>query len=148
MRVGSRAIRWSKSHAPGIPMGSPKDPEVGRSNCYEKQLLPCRPAFTDPSGTIESALGVLRTTRKLPREPACHRNSYRYLPISLLSGPASPPSGLGHSTVWRQTVNLDLRRFPGLLPASAQGGGHRRVTICLEVELFLSESVESVAYGE
>src|ERR1035437_4001187 len=27
--------------------------------------------------------------------------SYRYLPISLLSGPASPPSALDHSTVWR-----------------------------------------------
>src|ERR1019366_1688769 len=27
--------------------------------------------------------------------------SFRYLPISCLSGPASPPSGLGHSTVWR-----------------------------------------------
>ena len=38
-------------------------------------------------------------TRKLPGGPACHRNSYRYLPISPLSGSASPPSGLGHSTV-------------------------------------------------
>ena len=48
----------------------------------------------------------------------------------------------------RQSVNLDLWRFPGLLPASAQGGGNRRATIYLEVESFLSESAESVAYEE
>ena len=54
----------------------------------------------------------------------------------------------GSSVSRRQTVNLDLWRFPGLLPASAQGGGNRRATIYLEVELFLSESVESVAYEE
>jgi hypothetical protein len=33
--------------------------------------------------------------------PASPQKSYRYLPISLFSGPASPRSGLGQSTVWR-----------------------------------------------
>ena len=37
--------------------------------------------------------------------------SFRYLPISLLSGPASPPSGLGHSTVWRRYGHVDRFRI-------------------------------------
>ena len=35
---------------------------------------------------------------------------FRYHQISFLSGPASPPSGLGHSTVW-QTSQM-ARQFP------------------------------------
>jgi hypothetical protein len=38
------------------------------------------PAVADPGS---------RPTRRLPGGPACHRNSYRYLPISLLRRPAS-----------------------------------------------------------
>jgi hypothetical protein len=44
------------------------------------------------------------------RQPASPRNSYRYWRITLLSGSASPPSRLGHSTVWRLYVRAAILR--------------------------------------
>src|ERR1019366_6866075 len=66
--------------------------------------------FANNFGEVTIDRLTLRT-RKLPGGPACHRNSYRYLPISLLSGLASPPSGLGHSTVWRLLAQVDCFRL-------------------------------------
>src|ERR1019366_4596320 len=51
---------------------------VGKSCPFHRSPASSRPAFIDVSSRDGS-----RGTRKLPGGPACHRNSYRYLPISL-----------------------------------------------------------------
>src|ERR1035437_8629618 len=50
-----------------------------------------------------------RATRKLPGGPACHRNSYRYLPISFRRSPAPLPPDWGHSAVWRRRNQMTRR---------------------------------------
>jgi hypothetical protein len=91
---------------------------ISRARVIWRQSPKARLAVADSKGQSPlgerntATLAVSRATRKLPGGPACHRNSYRYLPISLLSGLASPPSGLGHSTVWGQTVNMDRGDAP------------------------------------
>ena len=42
------------------------------------------------------------------------RSSYRYGALTLLSGPASPPSCLGHSTAWRFLARVDRFRTAGV----------------------------------
>jgi hypothetical protein len=55
---------------------------------------------------------------------ACARDSFRYLPISLLSGSASPPSGLGHSTVWRRYVLVAPAERPAGKSQTAHSSGN------------------------
>jgi hypothetical protein len=81
------------SHGPITPWLNPR--KVGSPDGY-------RPSAIQKSGSgklsdrlwpIDGVLG------NCPVGRLAMRNSYRYLPISPLSGSASPPSGLGHSTV-------------------------------------------------
>src|ERR1022692_659877 len=99
----------------------------------------CRPSgscLETPSGRDRSCLvakGLLmilraavsarsgRATAYSETGPYRHQR-YRYHQISFLSGPASPPSGLGHSTVW-QTSQM-ARQFPVTPFDRHRGGGH------------------------
>ena len=65
-----RCISGAKSCCYSPP---PLGAEIGRIS---------RPAFTEVAGAPLNALAVSRGTRKLPGGPACHRNSYRYLPLT------------------------------------------------------------------
>ena len=83
---------------------------VGKSCPFHRSPASSRPAFIDVSSRDGS-----RGTRKLPGGPACHRNSYRYLPISparWTTGSATAQSTISHfTTTIALALQGPLRRF-------------------------------------